>query len=156
VGFAVIRPSRLASHDAQPANPPVAAAPAAPASASPAPAPAPPTERPAPRVPAATASTTTATTPPETAPPVELRFRGTRGAQVQVDGVVIGEIPVAARLRSLPGGRRVVLVRKPGYVAQQLIVAGDRAMKLTVELSRRSAASAKTEHSPELFDPFRK
>jgi hypothetical protein len=87
--------------------------------------------------------------------PVELRFRGTRGAQVQVDGVVIGEIPVAVRLPAVAGGKRVVLVRKAGHVTQQIVVAGDRAMKLTVDLTRRSGAAAKGERSPDLFDPFR-
>jgi hypothetical protein len=155
VGFGVKRLSAPASHEAVSANVPVAAAaapsaaPPAPAAPAPAPAPAPPSE-----LPAAPAPTPIATTPVEPAP-VELRFRGTRGALVQVDGVVIGEIPVAARLKPVPGGKRVVLVRKPGYVAQQLIVAGDRAMKLTVEL-RRPAGSAKGEHSLELFDPFKK
>jgi serine/threonine protein kinase len=140
VGFFVTRLS-----ETPPPAPKTASAPSA-LAAAPAPAPAPP---PAPAAPRAAAKE-------ERLPPVELRVRGTRGAQVQVDGVVIGEIPVVARLRSVPGGKRTITVRKTGHVAKELVVAADRAMQLTFNLARRSAASAKAERSPELFDPFKK
>jgi serine/threonine protein kinase len=149
--FAVVR-----ARDRNPVqSPPPAAAPVTSVGADTSPPAATPTSAPtvaAPTIPPASAPTSPPIPAAASTGRVRLRVNGTRGAQVWVDGLVVGEIPVAAQLHPL-NGRRVISVRKAGYRTRELVVAGDQDMRLTVQLERK-AAPATHDRSPDLFDPF--
>jgi serine/threonine protein kinase len=87
---------------------------------------------------------------------VHLSLTGPDGAEVFVDGLLVGQVPLNVALAPIARERHV-LVRQPGFAPWTRKVAGDTTIALTAHLSRRHGASAPGGDSADearIYDPF--
>jgi serine/threonine-protein kinase len=101
------------------------------------------------------------------APPaetVQLRLLGPTGAEVLVDGRLVGELPIDVAMPKSPG-QRTLTVQRMGFKTWSRVVAADADVTLTATLVRKRAATpvrtaprepASTPGVPALADPFRR
>jgi serine/threonine-protein kinase len=132
-----------------PAAPPAAGAVAPPLSQATSPSPAPPApplspSSPPPLPPPAAAAATNGAT-------VRLSVTGTEEAEVLVDGVVVGNVPLQITLIPIHEVRHIT-VQKAGYARWRYDIAGDRDAALVAPLKRREKAEKPT--TLNLKDPF--
>jgi hypothetical protein len=87
------------------------------------------------------------------APRVRLSVTGTEGAEVVLDGVLAGTVPLSIALPPTAGVRHVV-VRRPGYKrwSRDIDGASDAALVAPLERAHRAAPAASA--VPQLKDPF--
>jgi serine/threonine protein kinase len=83
---------------------------------------------------------------------VRLRVSGTDGADVVVDGVVLGQVPLDVEL-ARKAGPRSIQVRKAGFSRYRRDVEGDAEAVLSASLTRVTRAPAKKAKSV-IADPF--
>jgi serine/threonine protein kinase len=89
---------------------------------------------------------------PASADTVQLRISGVNGAQVFLDGLDVGRIPLELSLPSKPGHRKVS-VRRPGYATFTEVVAADDNAIVTAHL--RPLAARPPKLSPgDIKNPF--
>jgi hypothetical protein len=81
---------------------------------------------------------------------VRLSVTGTEGAEVFVDGVVVGNVPLQITLIPIAEVRHI-LVQRSGYTRWRYDIAGDRDAALVAPLERRKKAASQ---SLNLKDPF--
>ncbi len=119
-------------------------------------------ELPSPPTPTAVATAPVAAAPvviaarPE---PVHLTLAGPDGAEVFVDGLLVGQVPLDVALAPIPRERHV-LVKQPGFAPWTRKVAGDTTIALTAHLSRRhgngglAPAGNDSPDEARIYDPF--
>ncbi len=107
------------------------------------------TTTPPPPPPTATRSVVASTPAPSSKPPVDkpqarLRVTGTAGAEILVDGALVGHVPAALRL---PGdaAKHELMVRRPGFVrmTRTIALASDSPLDIDAQLQRMPPAPSR-------------
>jgi hypothetical protein len=90
-------------------------------------------------------------------PIVHLRVDGASGAELDVDGRLVGQLPVDVELPRRSEARQLV-VHRHGYASWTRTIAGDTSITLTATIRRRQAAAAPAPapaaSSPGIYNPF--
>jgi serine/threonine protein kinase len=85
---------------------------------------------------------------------VRLRLAGPSGAEVLVDGRLVGQLPLDIELERRAADRRVVVQHK-GYTSWSRVIAGDTTVGLTATLQRkRAAAPSEPKRTNDVYNPF--
>jgi hypothetical protein len=89
-----------------------------------------------------------------------LSLAGPDGAEVFVDGLLVGQVPLDVTLAPIPRERHV-LVKQPGFAPWTRKVPGDTTIALTAHLSRKHGSNGGLvpigNDSPDearIYDPF--